>query len=46
MIFLNLCRVGKLLLENLENSGYVQTSQLIIYKKQTKYNKLISNFVS
>ena len=30
MIF-NPCRVGELFLENLQNRGYAQTNQLIIY---------------
>ena len=41
----NSCRMGKLFSENLQNRGYVQTSQLIIYKKHEKPDNLISNCV-
>ena len=39
---LNLCKVGKIFSQNSQNTGHVQTSQLIIYKKQTKYDNLIT----
>ena len=31
--YFNTCRVNKLFSENLQNRGYVQLSQIIIYKK-------------
>ena len=42
--FFNPCKVGKLFSENLQNRGYVQTSQLIIYKNKENIN-WISNYV-
>ena len=33
------CRVGELFSENLQYSGYVQTGQLIIYKKKKEKKK-------
>ena len=38
--FFNPCKVGKLFSENLQNRWYVQTSQLMIHKKQ-KQNMII-----
>ena len=32
------CKLSKLFSQNLQNIGYIQTSQLIIYKKQIKYD--------
>ena len=39
--FFNPCRVRELFSENFQNRGYIQASQLIIYKKKPKQNMII-----